>query len=324
MPLAASPLFGSGIMAVVSVNHHKIADQRDRGNRLRTALQARMSQIVLAPTMVSTLVVVYGFILWTFYISLSKSRMTPDYTFAGFEQYVRLWSIPRWYTAVGNMLIYTSLYVIFCIAVGLLLAILLDQKIRAEGFLRTIYLYPMAISFIVAGTAWKWILNPGIGLEKLMHDLGWSSFTFDWIVDRDMAIYTLVIAAVWQASGFIMALFLAGLRGIDDEIIKAAHLDGASTPRIYLSIIIPSMTPTFLSAVVILIHLSVKSFDLVVAMTAGGPGTATDLPATFMFSMIFQKNQLATGAASAMMMLCVIAAVIVPYLYSELRQRKDG
>lgn len=308
---------------MASEPHHKIALQRRRENRFRDVLQAHVSQIVLAPTMLSMLVVVYGFILWTLYISFSQSRMTPDYTFVGLEQYVRLWSNPRWYTAVGNMLIYTSLYVTFCVALGLLLAILLDQKIRTEGVLRTIYLYPMAISFIVAGTAWKWILNPGIGLQKLMHDLGWSGFSFDWIVNRDMAIYTLVIAAVWQASGFIMALFLAGLRGIDDEIVKAAHLDGASTPRIYLSIIIPSMAPTFLSAIVILIHLSVKSFDLVVAMTAGGPGTATDLPATFMFSMIFQKNQLATGAASAMMMLCVIVAVIVPYLYSELRQGKD-
>jgi glucose/mannose transport system permease protein len=214
--------------------------------------------------------------------------------------------------------------VVICIAVGLFLAILLDQRIRIEGALRTIYLYPMAISFIVAGTAWKWILNPGIGIQKFMRDLGWSNFTFDWITDRDMAIYTLVIAAVWQASGFVMALFLAGLRGVDQEIVKAAHLDGAGAPRIYWSIIIPSLKPVFMSAIVILIHLSVKSFDLVVAMTAGGPGTASDLPATFMFSMIFQKNQLGTGAASAMMMLCVIVAVIVPYLYSELGGRKDG
>lgn len=283
-----------------------------------------MSQIVLAPTMAATLIVVYGFILWTLYVSFSNSRMMPDYSFVGLAQYVRLWSSPRWYTAISNMLIYTSLYVLICVAFGLLLAILLDQKIRAEGALRTIYLYPMAISFIVAGTAWKWILNPGIGIEKFVRDLGWVTFDFDWIINRDMAIYALVIAAVWQASGFVMALFLAGLRGVDNEIVKAAHLDGASMPRIYWSIIIPSMKPTFLSAVVILIHLSVKSFDLVIAMTAGGPGTATDLPATFMFSMIFQKNQLGTGAASAMMMLCVIVAVIVPYIYSELGPRKDG
>jgi glucose/mannose transport system permease protein len=311
-------------MTATSVSEPRISAGDAAARSLRDFTRKNLSQIVLLPTVASTLLVVYGFILWTLYISFSKSRMTPDYSFAGFEEYVRLWSSPRWYTAVGNMLVFTSLYVVICIAVGLFLAILLDQRIRIEGALRTIYLYPMAISFIVAGTAWKWILNPGIGIQKFMRDLGWSNFTFDWITDRDMAIYTLVIAAVWQASGFVMALFLAGLRGVDQEIVKAAHLDGAGAPRIYWSIIIPSLKPVFMSAIVILIHLSVKSFDLVVAMTAGGPGTASDLPATFMFSMIFQKNQLGTGAASAMMMLCVIVAVIVPYLYSELGGRKDG
>jgi glucose/mannose transport system permease protein len=311
-------------MTATSISEPKISAGDAAARTLRDFTRRNLSQIVLSPTVASTLLVVYGFILWTLYISFSKSRMTPNYSFAGFEEYVRLWSSPRWYTAVGNMLVFTSLYVVICIAVGLLLAILLDQRIRIEGALRTIYLYPMAISFIVAGTAWKWILNPGIGIQKSMRDLGWSNFTFDWITDRDMAVYTLVIAAVWQASGFVMALFLAGLRGVDQEIVKAAHLDGAGAPRIYWSIIIPSLKPVFMSAIVILIHLSVKSFDLVVAMTAGGPGTASDLPATFMFSMIFQKNQLGTGAASAMMMLCVIVAVIVPYLYSELGGRKDG
>ncbi|EJJ27087.1 carbohydrate ABC transporter permease [Rhizobium sp. CF142] len=311
-------------MTASFISEPKISAGDAAARTVRDFTRRNLSQLVLSPTVASTLLVVYGFILWTLYISFSKSRMTPDYSFAGFEEYVRLWSSPRWYTAVGNMLVFTSLYVVICIAVGLLLAILLDQHIRIEGALRTIYLYPMAISFIVAGTAWKWILNPGIGIQKFMRDLGWSNFTFDWITDRNMAIYTLVIAAVWQASGFVMALFLAGLRGVDQEIVKAAHLDGAGAPRIYWSIIIPSLKPVFMSAIVILIHLSVKSFDLVVAMTAGGPGTASDLPATFMFSMIFQKNQLGTGAASAMMMLCVIVAVIVPYLYSELGGGKDG
>jgi glucose/mannose transport system permease protein len=182
----------------------------------------------------------------------------------------------------------------------------------------------MALSFIVTGTAWKWVLNPGLGLEKFIHDLGYTSFTFDWIVNRDMAVYTLVIAAVWQSSGFVMALFLAGLRGVDQEIVKAAHLDGASLPRIYASIIVPSLGPVFMSSVVILAHLAIKSFDLVVAMTGGGPGTSSDLPATFMFSMIFQRNQLAVGAASAVMMLATVVALIVPYLYSEMRVKKHG
>jgi glucose/mannose transport system permease protein len=207
----------------------------------------------------------------------------------------------------------------------LLLAILLDQKIRAEGVLRTIYLYPMAISFIVTGTAWKWILNPGLGLEKLMHDWGWTSFSFDWLVNPDMAIYTIVIAGVWQSSGFVMAMFLAGLRGVDSEIIKAASIDGATLPTIYWRIIIPIMRPVFLTAFVILSHLAIKSFDLVVALTGGGPGYSTELPATFMYSSTFSRNQVGVGAASAVIMLMTVAAIMVPYLYSEIRGgRRNG
>ena len=207
----------------------------------------------------------------------------------------------------------------------MLLAILLDQKIRAEGVLRTIYLYPMAISFIVTGTAWKWILNPGLGLEKLMHDWGWTSFSFDWLVNPDMAIYTIVIAGVWQSSGFVMAMFLAGLRGVDSEIIKAASIDGATLPTIYWRIIIPIMRPVFLTAFVILSHLAIKSFDLVVALTGGGPGYSTELPATFMYSSTFSRNQVGVGAASAVIMLMTVAAIMVPYLYSEIRGgRRNG
>jgi glucose/mannose transport system permease protein len=291
--------------------------------RLRQAFDRHMSKIVVAPSAVILMVIVYGFILWTIYISFSASRMTPDYGFVGLSQYVRLWSMPRWYTAISNMLIFGGLFIGIALAVGLTLAIFLDQRIRIEGAIRTIYLYPMALSFIVTGTAWKWILNPGLGVERFMHELGFNSFTFDWIINRDMAVYTLVIAAVWQSSGFVMALFLAGLRNVDQEIVKAAYLDGASLPRIYAGIIIPSLKPVFMSAVVILTHLAIKSFDLVVAMTAGGPGTSSDLPATFMFSMIFQRNQLGVGAASAVMMLATIVALIVPYLYSELRVQKN-
>ena len=157
-----------------------------------------------------------------------------------------------------------------------------------------------------------------------MHDLGWTSFKFDWLVNSDMAIYTVVIAAVWQASGFVMAMFLAALRGVDQDIIRAAYMDGASLPRIYFGIIIPSIRPVFLSAIVVLAHLAVKSFDLVIALTGGGPGYSSDLPATFMYTMAFQRNQLGVGAASAMMMLATVMAIIVPYLYSELRGGKKN
>jgi glucose/mannose transport system permease protein len=208
------------------------------------------------------------------------------------------------------------------LALGLGLAILLDQKIRAEGALRTIYLYPMALSFIVTGTAWKWILNPGLGLEHLVQQWGWTTFTFDWLVNPDKAIYTVVIAGVWQSAGFVMALFLAGLRGIDDSILKAAQIDGASLPRIYWRIIIPSLRPVFFSTLMVLSHLAIKSFDLVMALTAGGPGYATDMPATFMYTMAFSRGQIGLGAASATIMLATVAALVVPYLYSELRSKR--
>jgi glucose/mannose transport system permease protein len=179
----------------------------------------------------------------------------------------------------------------------------------------------MALSFIVTGTAWKWFLNPGLGLEKTMQEWGFTWFRFDWLVNTDMAIYTVVIAGVWQASGFCMAMFLAGLRGIDSEILKAAQIDGASTVALYRRIVIPLLRPIFLSAFIVLAHMAIKSYDLVIALTGGGPGNATELPSTFMYSYTFTRNQMAVGAASAVMMLMTICAIIVPYLYSELRER---
>ena len=180
----------------------------------------------------------------------------------------------------------------------------------------------MALSFIVTGTAWKWFLDPGIGLEHTMHLWGWESFSFGWIKDRDFAIYTVVIAAVWQSSGFVMAMFLAGLRGIDSEIMKAAQIDGASNWNLYRRIVIPLLRPAFLSAFVILSHLAIKSYDLVIALTGGGPGRATELPATFMYSYTFTRNQMGIGASSAVIMLITIAAIMIPYLYAELKEDK--
>ena len=187
--------------------------------------------------------------------------------------------------------------------------------------MRTIYLYPMAISFIVTGTAWKWFLNPGLGLERTLHAWGWTSFHFDWLINTHMAIYTVVIAGVWQATGFCMAMFLAGLRGIDAEILRAAELDGASAWATYRRIVIPMLRPAFLSAFVVLAYMAIKSYDLVIALTGGGPGNATELPSTFMYSYTFTRNQMSVGAASAVTMLMTVAAVIIPYLYSELRER---
>jgi len=287
----------------------------------RTKLQGWIPKLVLSPSIAMMLVFVYGFILYTVYLSFTGSKMLPKYDLIGIDNYVRLWGLSTWWTAVTNLAIFASLYIIICTVIGLTLAILLDQKIRGEGMLRPIYLYPMALSFIVTGTAWKWFLDPGIGLENTMHLWGWESFEFGWIKDRNMAIYTIVIAAVWQTSGFVMAMFLAGLRGIDNEILKAAQIDGASNWNLYRRIVIPMLRPAFLSAFVILAHLAVKSYDLVIALTGGGPGRATELPATFMYSYTFTRNQMGTGAASAVIMLMTIAAIMMPYLYAELKEK---
>ena len=284
-------------------------------------LQKNLPKIVISPSFAVILWFVYGFVLWTFYISLTKSKMLPRYEFWGIDQHFRLWSNPRWFIAVENLLIFTVLFVGICILIGILLSILLDQKIRAEGFLRTIYLYPMALSFIVTGTAWKWMLNPSMGIEKLFTDWGFTDFTFDWLVNRDMSIYTIVIAAVWQSSGFIMALFLAGLRSVDDEIVKAAKIDGASLYSIYITIILPMMRPVFMSSIVILLHISIKSYDLVIALTAGGPGISSDMPAVFMTQMAFHRSEIGLASASAVMMFLTVLAIVVPYLYSELRRQ---
>ena len=284
-------------------------------------LQKNLPKIVIAPSFAVILWFVYGFVLWTFYISLTKSKMLPRYEFWGIEQYFRLWSSPRWFNAVENLLIFTVLFVVICLLIGIILSILLDQKIRAEGFLRTVYLYPMALSFIVTGTAWKWMLNPTMGIEKLVTDWGFTDFTFDWLVNRDMSIYTIVIAAVWQSSGFVMALFLAGLRSIDDEIVKAAKIDGASLYSIYITIMLPMMRPVFMSSIVILLHISIKSYDLVIALTAGGPGISSDMPAVFMTQMAFHRSEIGLASASAVMMFLTVLAVVVPYLYSELRRQ---
>lgn len=301
-----------------------MSTQARHGKDFTARMQEILPKLVLSPSLAMVMLFVYGFIVFTIYLSFTDSRMLPSYDLVGFENYAKLFSLRHWDTAVNNLIVFGVLYIGICTIIGLSLAILLDQKIRGEGILRPIYLYPMALSFIVTGTAWKWFLDPGIGLENTMHLWGWESFEFRWIKDRDFAIYTVVIAAVWQSSGFVMAMFLAGLRGIDNEMMKAAQIDGASNWQLYRRIIIPQLRPAFLSAFVILSHLAIKSYDLVIALTGGGPGRATELPATFMYSYTFTRNQMGIGASSAVIMLLTVAAIMVPYLYSELRSKKNG
>ncbi len=289
---------------------------------LKQQAQNWLPRLVVSPSVFLVLIFVYGFIVYTGYLSLTDSKMLPSYNLIGIANYQKLFALPHWTRSLTNLAIFASLYILISTVIGLVLAILLDQKIRAEGALRPIYLYPMALSFIVTGTAWKWFLDPGIGLENTMHLWGWTSFSFNWIKDSNFAIYTVVLAAVWQSSGFVMAMFLAGLRGVDNEVIKAAQIDGASTVTIYRRIIIPLMRPVFLSAFVVLAHLAIKAYDLVIALTGGGPGQATQLPATFMYSYTFTRNLMGIGASSAIIMLVMIFSIIIPYLYSELRGGK--
>lgn len=298
---------------------------RDRAQRgalapLRGLVSKRVNILVVLPTVLIVFVFVYGFISWSGLISLSDSKTVPRLNFVGFQQYVSLWSNSRWHASVTNLVVFTVGFVGLSTLVGLLLAILLDQKVKAEGLFRTIYMYPLAISFIVTGTAWKWALNPGLGLEKLMHDWGFADFRFDWIANPDRAIYTLVIAAVWQGSGFAMAVFLAALRGVDAEIVKAAKIDGAGFIRTYWSVVTPLLRPAFLTVLIIMVALAIRTFDLMVAMTGGGPGFATDLPTNFMFQFAFGRQRLGLAAASSIIIFLSVAAIMGPLIYSELRR----
>jgi glucose/mannose transport system permease protein len=303
---------------------------RSPGGGLGDRLRDIVPKLVLAPSFALVLIFVYGFNFWTLLLSFTNSKAFTNLNFIGFANYQKLWNWTfetdppsSWYTALVNMGIFGGLYVAFCLILGLTLAILLDQKIRGEGILRPIYLYPLALSFIVTGTAWKLFLDPRIGLEKAVHDLGWSSFHFDWVVNPRMMIYCVAIAGVWQTSGFVMAMFLAALRGIDGEILKAAQIDGASAYATYRRIVIPIMRPIFLSAIIVLAHMAIKSYDLVLSVTGKNPGGAAELPSTFMYSYTFTRDQMAVGSTSAVIMLMTIAAIMVPYLYSELREKRQ-
>jgi glucose/mannose transport system permease protein len=281
-------------------------------------------KLVLSPSIVISLVFVYGFIFITGFLSLSNSRLMPRYEFVGLDRYRELFDNDVWWTSAANLGWFGIPFIAICVGLGLFLAILLDQQIRNEGALRAVFLYPMALSFIVTGTAWQWILNPNLGMQKVLQDWGWTSFQFDWLDNPDRAIFCIVIAAVWQSTGFVMALFLAGLRGVDAEIFKAAQVDGATLPTIYRKIVIPSMRPVFFSVLLILCHITIKTFDLVVALTAGGPGTSSSLPAMFMYTFSFNRGQLGVGAASSMMMLATVVAVLVPLMYMESRSTRNA
>lgn len=283
-----------------------------------------LPKLLLSPSLLLVLVCVYGFIMFTVYLSFTASTIMPSYEWNGWANYVRLFGLENWDVSVANLVLFASLYIGLSIALGLVFAILIDQRIRAEGLFRSVFLYPMALSFIVTGTAWKWLLDPGLGIEHTLRNLGWETFSFNWIKDGEMAIYCVVIAAVWQTTGFVMALFLAGLRGVDAEQISAARVDGARPWQIYTRIVIPQLGPVFVSAFVILAHMAIKSYDLVIALTNGGPGRSTWLPSVFMYQYSFTRNEMAVGAASAVLMLIAIAVVVLPYIRAEMKKAAHG
>jgi glucose/mannose transport system permease protein len=263
-----------------------------------------------------------AFTLWTIWISFTPSTLVPVSGWVGLRNYSSVAASRNWQIALDNLLLFGCAFVLLSLAAGLILAILLDQRIRGENLLRSIFLYPLAVSFVVTGTVWSWLLNPGLGIQKLVRDLGWTSFRFDWLIDRDMAIWTIVIAAIWQSSGFAMALFLAGLRSVDADLIKAAQIDGAGPIRMYRRVILPTLWPITITVIVIQLQFAISTFDLVRALTNGGPGIATQLPALVVYDLMFQRSLLGRGAAAAVLMLLILLAVLLPYAAWRYVQRR--
>ena len=275
----------------------------------------------LLPMALTVVVAYLGTVLWSFKTSLTNSRSFPSDTFVGISQYTRLFENERWLLSLHNLALYGVLFILACLLIGFLLAVFIDQKVTGEGVLRTVFLYPYAMSFVATGLVWQWILTPGNGIEQAAVQLGFADFSFDWIVDQDMVMYTVVIATVWQASGLVMAMMLAGLRGIDGEIWKAARLDGIPTWRVYLSIVLPMLGPTVATVLLLLTTAVVKLFDAVVAMTQGGPGTASEVPAKFIMDHLFLRSNIALASAGAIVMLVPVLAMVAPYLYARSRSK---
>lgn len=273
--------------------------------------------IALLPTAIIVLVVYIGCMLWTVRLSFTSSLLLPRSDWIGFTQYTRLIANDRFLVSAENMFIFGALFIAGCLILGFLLAVFIDQQVRGEGVFRTIFLYPYAMSYVVTGLAWQWFLNPGLGLQKLVRDMGLPDFTFDWIVRQDMAIYTIVIAGLWHGAGLTMAILLAGLRGVDEDLRKAARVDGAPLWRYYISVVLPLLKPMVVTATVLLATGVVKLYDLVVAMTVGGPGIATEVPAKFVMDHLFERNNIGLGTAAATVMLITVVSILTPWIYAR-------
>lgn len=297
--------------------------------------------LMVLPSIILIAIFVYGFIAWTGAVSVSKwDGVQPNYESNGLANYRQLFSreggvsARRFTIDLWNTLFFTIFFLLICVVLGLLLAILLDQKVKGEGIFRTIYLFPMALSFVVTGVVWQWIFAPGTatrlrGVNALLHAIGLDALRWKWYTDTNsigpfhVALIPVIIAAAWQMIGYCMAMYLAGLRGVPEELREAARVDGASEAGIYRHIILPILQPITLSALIVLGHISLKIFDLVYTMTGKGPGFVTDVPGIFMFETTFQGNHYAQGAAISIIMLLMVAVVIVPYLIFSLRREVE-
>ncbi|PZQ50795.1 MAG: sugar ABC transporter permease [Rhodovulum sulfidophilum] len=292
-----------------------------RPNRLFKNMSAKIASI---PMILTAVVVFLGGTLWTVVYSFTDSKLLPRLNFVGLAQYERLWSTPRWLISIENLAIYGALSLVFSFVIGFLLAALLDQKIRFENTFRTIFLYPFALSFIVTGLVWQWILNPDFGVQHIVRSLGWESFSFDPLYNPEIVIGGIVLAGLWQGTGLVMCLMLAGLRGIDEDVWKASRVDGIPTWKTYLFIVIPMMRPVFVTTLVIVMAGIVKLYDLVVAMTGGGPGTASEVPAKYVYEFMFRAQNLGQGFAASTMMLLTVAIIIIPWAYLEFGGKRRG
>jgi glucose/mannose transport system permease protein len=297
----------------------------DRPGFIERSLVYNLSSKIAALPMIFTAVGVFIIAtLWTVYHSFTNSRMLPKSEFIGLAQYERLWNSDRWYMSIENLAIYGACSLIFSLFIGFMLAALLDQKTRFENTFRTIFLYPFALSFIVTGLVWQWILNPEYGVEKIVRSIGFESFVFNPLYNIDIVIYGILAAGLWQGTGFIMCLMLAGLRGIDQEIWKAARIDGIPMWKTYIQVVIPMMRPVFITTLVIIAAGIIKVYDLVVAQTSGGPGISSEVPAKYVYDYMFSAQNLGQGFAASTMMLVSVLIVLIPFAYLEFGRRKHG
>ena len=292
-----------------------------RPSRLFRNLNAKIASI---PMMLTAVVIFLGGTIWTVVYSFTNSKLLPRAKFVGLDQYERLWDAPRWIVSIQNLAIYGVLTLVFSLVMGFVLAALMDQKIRFENTFRTIFLYPFALSFIVTGLVWQWILNPEFGVQSVVRSLGWESFTFDPLYNPQIVIYGVLIAGLWQGTGLVMCLLLAGLRGIDEDIWKAARVDGIPMWKTYLFIVVPMMRPVFITTLVIIASGIVKVYDLVVAQTSGGPGISSEVPAKYVYDYMFLAQNLGQGFAASTMMLVTVAIIVIPWAYLEVGGRKRG